>query len=158
MFSIVLSMTQCLLWRSPTQAIETSLLAALGHINITVLAKSCFHKRFLMLLKNHFHRASLVVPWLRIHLAMEGTLVWSLVQEDPTWCRTTKPAHAPQLQSLCPGAREPQPLSPCVTTTEAHTPQILCSKTREATTTSSPCTTVSRENPSVAMKTQHSKK
>ena len=140
-FSIVLSMTQCLLWPSPTQAIETSLLAALGHINMTVLAKSCFHKGFLMLLKNHFHRASLVVPWLRIHLAMEGTLVWSLVQEDPTCLRTTKPAHVPQLQSLCPGAREPQLLSPCITATEAHTPQILCSKTRETTTMSSPRTT-----------------
>ena len=34
---------------------------------------------------------SLVVQWLRIHLAMQGTPVWSLVQEDPTCCGTTKP-------------------------------------------------------------------
>ena len=36
---------------------------------------------------------SLVVQWLRIHLAMQGTPVWSLVREDPTWLRATKPMH-----------------------------------------------------------------
>ena len=34
--------------------------------------------------------ASLVVQWLRICLAMQGTWVWSLVQEDPTYRRATK--------------------------------------------------------------------
>ena len=33
----------------------------------------------------------LVVEWLRIHLAMQGTLVRYLVQEDPTYLRATKP-------------------------------------------------------------------
>ena len=48
----------------------------------------------------------LVVQWLRIHLSMQGTWVWSLVQEDPTCCRanwTCLPhcwAHAPQLWKL----------------------------------------------------------
>ena len=36
-------------------------------------------------------RASLVVQWPRICLPMQGTQVQSLVQEDPTCCRATKP-------------------------------------------------------------------
>ena len=36
---------------------------------------------------------SLVVQWLRICLPMQGTRVPSLVQEDPTCCRATKPVH-----------------------------------------------------------------
>ena len=36
-------------------------------------------------------RTPLVVEWLRIPLTMQGTWVQSLVQEDPTWPRTTKP-------------------------------------------------------------------
>ena len=35
--------------------------------------------------------ASLVVQGLRIHLAMQGEPVQSLVQEDPTGLRATKP-------------------------------------------------------------------
>ena len=38
-------------------------------------------------------RASLVVQWLRIHLAMQETRVQSLVQEDSTSCKATKPMH-----------------------------------------------------------------
>ena len=37
--------------------------------------------------------ASLVAQWLRIHLPMQGTWVWSLVWEDPTCRRATKPMH-----------------------------------------------------------------
>ena len=46
--------------------------------------------------------ASLVVQWLRIHLAMQGTQVRSLVLEDPRYQGATKPvchnywAHAPE--------------------------------------------------------------
>ena len=36
-------------------------------------------------------RASLVVQWLRICLATQRTLVWSLVREDPTCRWATKP-------------------------------------------------------------------
>ena len=36
-------------------------------------------------------RVFLVVQWLRIHLAMQGTLVQSLAQEDPTCSGATKP-------------------------------------------------------------------
>ena len=45
---------------------------------------------------------SLVVQWLRIQLPMQGTWVWSLVQEDPTCYGTTN--HA---QLLSPNAPEP---------------------------------------------------
>ena len=52
---------------------------------------------------------SLVAQWLRICLPMQGTWVGSLVWEDPTGCRATKPVHhsygACALRSLC--AQEP---------------------------------------------------
>ena len=55
-------------------------------------------------------RTSPVVQWLRIHLPMQGTRVWSLVWEDPTCHRATKPVHhnywALCTQSLCSAARE----------------------------------------------------
>ena len=36
-------------------------------------------------------QASLMVPWLRIHLPMQGTRVQALVQEDPTCRGAAKP-------------------------------------------------------------------
>ena len=39
------------------------------------------------------HGTSLVAQWLRIRLPMQGTRVWSLVQEDPTCHGATKPMH-----------------------------------------------------------------
>ena len=36
---------------------------------------------------------SLVVQWLRIHLAVQGTLVQSLVQEEPIDHGAAKPMH-----------------------------------------------------------------
>ena len=57
-----------------------------------------------------------MVQWLRIHLAGQGTLVRSLVQEDPTCCWTTQPkCHA----------IEPALWSPRATNIEAHAPQPL---------------------------------
>ena len=69
--------------------------------------------------------------------ASAGTWVWSLVWEDPTCRRATKPvshnywslcattteARAPQLLSMRSRAREPQLLSPRATTTEACMPR-----------------------------------
>ena len=57
--------------------------------------------------------ASLVAQWLRIRLPVQGTRVRSLVWEDPTCRRATKPmrhnywAHAPQLLSLRAATTEP---------------------------------------------------
>ena len=45
-----------------------------------------------------------VVQWLRIHLAVQGTPVWSLVQEGPTRHRAAKPIHYdywPQAPRAC---------------------------------------------------------
>ena len=70
--------------------------------------------------------ASVVVQWLRIHLAMQGTLAWSLVWDDPTCHRGTKLMY--QLQSLYSGAHEQQLLSPCDATTEACVPRAYVSQ------------------------------
>ena len=35
-------------------------------------------------------RDSLAVQWLGIHIAVQDIPVWSLVWEDPTWCKATK--------------------------------------------------------------------
>ena len=81
-----------------------------------------------------------MVQWLRICLAMLGTQVRSLVQEDPTYLRATKPS---------------------ATTTEART---LCLATREATMMRTPAQhnegqpllTATRESLHKATKSQHS--
>ena len=63
-------------------------------------------------------RASLVVQWLRICLVMQGTPVWSLVQEDLTCLRATKCvshsywACAPESGSCNNSAHEPKLLKP----------------------------------------------
>ena len=46
-----------------------------------------------MQIKSTMRGTSLVAQWLRIHLPMQETLVQSLVQEDPTCRRATKPVH-----------------------------------------------------------------
>ena len=73
----------------------------------------------------------LVGQWLGTRLPMQGTQVWSLVQEDPTWRGATKPmhhnywacalepvshnywAHVPQLLSPQPQLLKPTHLEPC---------------------------------------------
>ena len=44
-----------------------------------------------VILKNTWSRTSLVVQWLRIHLPIQETWVPSLVQEDSTYHKATKP-------------------------------------------------------------------
>ena len=53
---------------------------------------------------------SLVVQWLGVHLPTQGTWVWSLIWEDPTWHGAAKPEHhdywarareAAAIRSLC---------------------------------------------------------
>ena len=94
---------------------------------------------------------SLVVQWLRIRLAMQGTWVRSLVREDPTRCRAAKPvrynywawaleptshnywACAPQLlKPASPRTHELQLLKPMCS--RAHVLQLLspCDATTEA--------------------------
>ena len=44
-------------------------------------------------IRNNRTWASLVVPWLRVLLPMQGTQVRSLVQEERLRCGVTKPLH-----------------------------------------------------------------
>ena len=66
----------------------------------------------------YFWGTSLVAQWLRIHLPMQGTQVWALVQEDPTCRGATKPVHhncwACALEPVSHNywARKPQLLEP----------------------------------------------
>ena len=64
--------------------------------------------------------AFLVVQWLRIHLAVQGTLVRPLAQEDFICCGQL--SLWLQLLSLCSRTREPPLLSPCTAATEACVP------------------------------------
>ena len=57
-----------------------------------------------------------MVQWLRICLAMQGTPVRSLVQEDPTCHGATEPVHQHS------GAHEPQLLSLSADITEVQVP------------------------------------
>ena len=41
----------------------------------------------------YIHGTSLVAQWIRIHLPVQETQVRSLLQEDSTCCRATKPMH-----------------------------------------------------------------
>ena len=60
-----------------------------------------------------------MTQWLEIRLPVQGTQVLSLVQEDPTCHRATKPV----CHYYCSRAHEPQLLSLHATTTEACTPR-----------------------------------
>ena len=113
--------------------------------------------------------ASLVTQWWRIHLPVQETQVWSLIQEDPTCHRE---AFALELSSLCSRFWEPQQLKPLHP--RAGVPQ---QEKPEATTMRSPCTAtgvqrskdqrslllqppcaITREKLRTAMKTQHCNK
>ena len=62
--------------------------------NIFILSNcKCVHciSRLSLLKIIHIFGTSLVVQWLRIHLPVQGTWVWSLVREDPTCRGATKP-------------------------------------------------------------------
>ena len=50
------------------------------------LNKFAIIKQIELVVKNSLPRALLVIQWLRIHIAMQGTLVRSLIQKDST-CR-----------------------------------------------------------------------
>ena len=64
---------------------------ALQLLNSTFVSYLLWMKDLFRLFK--ISRTSLVAQWLRIHLPMQGTQVQSLVREDPTCCRATKPVH-----------------------------------------------------------------
>ena len=86
-------------------------------------------------------------PVVRICLAMQGTLVQSLVWEDPTCHSATKPKHHNYWAST---------LEPRATNQNYWTPRA-CAPQREATTMTSPLSGT-EESPCTATKTQHSRK
>ena len=57
-------------------------------------------------------RASLVTQWSRIHLPMQETWIWSLIQEDPTkpqlLCPVLQSLGATNAKPMCPRARAQQ--------------------------------------------------
>ena len=94
---------------------------------------------------------SLVAPWLRIRLPMQGTQVWSLVQEDTTCCRAAKPVrHNYWACALEPGEVR------CRKYFSSHALEpVLCNKRSHCN--QKPAATT-RENLCAAMKTQFSQK
>ena len=70
-----------------------------------------------MQLKDQKRGTSLVVQWLRIHLPMQGTWVWALVQEDAICHGATKP--------VCHNYWSLHTLGPASHNYWAHTPQLL---------------------------------
>ena len=69
-------------------------------------------------LTKNYWGTSLAPQWIRIHLLMQGTWVWSLVQEDPTCLGATRPlshnywACALEPENLCCWAHVRQSLKP----------------------------------------------
>ena len=59
------------------------------------------------ILTNNRRGTSLVVQWIRIHLLIQGTQVWSLVWEESMCRRATKPVHQ-DFWTCVPRARAPQ--------------------------------------------------
>ena len=47
----------------------------------------------IMYVRSYYSWTSLVVQWIGIHLPMQGTRVWSLVQEDSTCHGAAEPVH-----------------------------------------------------------------
>ena len=107
---------------------------------------------------------SLVAQWLRIHLPMQGTWVWALVQEDPTCRGATKPvhhnywAHALGPTSHNYWAHVPQLLKPVGLETVLCNKRSHCNEKPTHRNEEQPLLAPTRETPRLAMKTQRSQK
>lgn len=93
----------------------------------------------------------LMVQWLEIHLLIQGTHIWSLVQEDPTCLGATEPVCTATGASVL--LLKPTCLEPVLTDKGSHHDER------------GPCTAAERsphwlqlESPHTAVKTQHSHK
>ena len=99
-------------------------------------------------------KTSLVVQWLRIHLPIQGTQIQSLVQEDSTCHRATKPVYHNYSHELtCHSYLSPRAQSLCSTTREATVIRSPSTRTREE-----PLFTATRKSLHTATKTQCSHK
>ena len=99
------------------------------HVSIfnRMCVRMCVHNRLCN--KDPQSWASLAVQWLRICLEMQGTLVRSLVQEDPTCQEATKSVRhnywACALEPMCHSNWSPGPWSLCSVTKEATAMRTL---------------------------------
>ena len=98
-----------------------------------------------------FSRTFFVVQWLRNCLPLQGMWVWSLVQEDSTWCRATKPV--PHNYWAC----APQLLKPGRSRALACNKRSHCNGTPAHCNKSSPHS-LQLEKACTAAKTQHRRK
>ena len=105
---------------------------------------SC-EKQFNKFIKRYNSATSLVVWWLRICLAMQGTPVQFLAREDPTCSGATKPE--------CHKYWSLHTQGPCWATEEAIAMRSLQTVTREW-----PLLPATRESPRTATKTQYHRK
>ena len=103
---------------------------------------------------------SLVAQWLRIHLPLQGTRVWFLVQEDSTCRGATKPVRhnywSPGTETTEPTCRNywsPRALRPVLHNKRSHRNEkaARCNKKQ-------PLLATTRESLCTAMKTQHRQK
>ena len=107
---------------------------------------------------------SLVAQWLRIHLPIQGTWVWSLVQEDPTCCGATKPvchnywACALEPTSHNYWARMPQLLKPACLEPMLRNKRSHRKEKTVHCNEEQPSFAATRESPRTATKTQRSQK
>ena len=109
--------------------LEICKLPRLNNDEIENLNRMMTSKEIESVIKNLPTGTSLVAQWLRIHLPMQGTQVWSLVHEDPTCPGATKPmchnyrACALELASHNYWAHVPQLLKPAHS--RVRMPQLL---------------------------------
>ena len=96
-------------------------------VNICILQNQVI-LRYIDLAKGiKWHWDILFVQWLRICLPVQGTWIWSLVQEDPTYSGAAKPMHhnSPRVWCLC-SQTEATPVRNLCTTAKSSpcSPQI----------------------------------
>ena len=76
--------------RAPSSTPERRSQKGRGAATWHTVGASYFFNDFHVVVNNRKVRASLVGQWIRIRLAMQGTLVQFMVPEDPTCLGTTK--------------------------------------------------------------------
>ena len=88
--------------------------------------KLSYKQWYLVLKRKVKWKVTLVVQWIRIHLPVQETCVWSLVQEGPT-CHGATKSVLHNYWSLCSRAQELQLRSPHATAPGVCTPWSPCS-------------------------------
>ena len=114
------------------------------------------------------YETSLAVQWIRICLPMQETQVWSLIREDPTYCRgTNRIHHSYSACTLDPGTTAGEPMGPGSGSCNRCSPSlkpVLCNKGSHHSERPARCSgewcplSTARESSSRVAKTQHSQK